>query len=61
MFGLSTVELIAIAVVVFILFGGKKLPELARGLSKATREFNKGLKGEDEAEKKSEKSPEQDV
>jgi sec-independent protein translocase protein TatA len=58
MFGLSAVELVIIAVVIFVLFGGKKLPELARGVSKATKEFNKGLKGEGEAEKDSEKDAE---
>ena len=54
---LGTVEIVIIAVVVFVLFGGKKLPELARGISKATKEFNKGLKGEVEP-KKSEKKDE---
>ena len=45
---LGTFEIVVIAVVIFLLFGGKKLPELARGIAKATREFNKGLNSEDE-------------
>ena len=44
---LGTVEIVIIAIVIFLLFGGKKLPEFARGISKASKEFNKGLKGED--------------
>jgi sec-independent protein translocase protein TatA len=44
---LGTFEIVVIAVVIFLLFGGKKLPELARGVSKASKEFNAGLKSED--------------
>ncbi|WP_245898568.1 Sec-independent protein translocase subunit TatA/TatB [Chitinophaga niastensis] len=33
-------ELLLIAVVVLLLFGGKKIPELMRGLGKGIREFN---------------------
>jgi len=47
---LGTFEIIVIAVVIFLLFGGKKLPELARGIAKASKEFNKGLRGDDSAE-----------
>lgn len=39
--GLGTPELIAILVIVFLLFGAKKLPELARGLGKSLGEFKK--------------------
>ena len=35
----GTTEWILIAVVVLLLFGGKKIPELARGLGKGIREF----------------------
>lgn len=41
-------EIAVIAVVLLVLFGGKKLPELARGLTRASEEFQKGLKGEQE-------------
>ncbi len=49
MFGnIGTVELLVIGAVLLLLFGGSKLPELARGISKASEEFNKGLKGDTE-------------
>lgn len=38
---LSTQELIIIFVIVFVLFGAKKLPELARGIGKSLGEFKK--------------------
>jgi sec-independent protein translocase protein TatA len=40
-FGLGTGEMMLILVVVIILFGPKKLPELAKGLGKGMREFRK--------------------
>ena len=33
-------ELIAVGLIILLLFGGKKLPELMRGLGKGIREFN---------------------
>lgn len=36
-------EILIIAVVVLLLFGPKRLPEMARGLSQAIREFRRGL------------------
>ena len=60
MFGnLGAGEIILILLVVLILFGAKKIPELAKGLGKGMSEFKKGLKDvEDEiknADKDSEK------
>ena len=52
---LGTGELIIVSAVLFLLFGGKKLPELARGLGEAGREFNKALNNDSE-EKKTKKS-----
>ncbi|MCX7783618.1 MAG: twin-arginine translocase TatA/TatE family subunit [Meiothermus sp.] len=50
-------ELIIILVIVVLLFGARKLPELARGLGQSAKEFRKGLS---EDEKKPEESkPEQ--
>ena len=37
---LGMTELLLIALVVLLLFGGKKIPELMRGLGKGIREFN---------------------
>lgn len=42
---IGTVEIIAIAAVVILLFGGKKIPELVRGIGEAINEFKKGIKG----------------
>lgn len=43
-FGLGTGEMIAIGVIVLVLFGANKLPELARGLGKSLGEFKKAKK-----------------
>jgi sec-independent protein translocase protein TatA len=40
MFGLGANEIILIVVLVLILFGGRKIPELMRGLGRGIREFN---------------------
>ena len=39
-FGLGGGELFAIVAIVLLLFGGRKIPELMRGLGKGVREFN---------------------
>ncbi|MCP5468891.1 MAG: twin-arginine translocase TatA/TatE family subunit [Chlamydiales bacterium] len=44
-------ELIVILIVVLVLFGGKRLPELARNLGKGLREFKKASRGIDDEEK----------
>ena len=51
MFGLGMQELIIIMIIVFVLFGGKKLPELGSGLGKGITSFKKGLKEIDEPKK----------
>jgi len=50
MFGLGYQELLIILVIVLILFGANRLPELARSLGSSVKEFKKGvneIKGED--------------
>lgn len=42
---LGTPEIILIVVALLLLFGGKKIPELARGLGKGIREFKDASKG----------------
>ncbi len=37
-------ELLIIAAIIFVLFGGKKLPELARGIGDSIKEFRKAAK-----------------
>jgi len=46
--GLGTPELIVIAVVIFLLFGATRLPQLAKALGQSKRAFKEGL---DEGEK----------
>ena len=65
--GLSTSEILVIVVLVLILFGAKKIPELARSLGRASYEFKKAKEdlvndakevteaAEKEAEKEAEK------
>ena len=38
-------EILLILLVVLLLFGGRKLPELARGIGKGLREFRRGISG----------------
>jgi sec-independent protein translocase protein TatA len=47
MFGLGYQELMVILVIVLLLFGAQKLPELARGLGKSMSEFKKGQSEDD--------------
>ncbi len=51
--GLS--EILIIAVVLMVLFGGQKFPELARGIAQAMREFRTALNEDDEEDDKSKK------
>lgn len=44
MFNLGAPEIILILVIILVLFGAKKIPELARGLGKGISEFKKGMK-----------------
>jgi len=43
-------EIILIVLVLILLFGGKKIPELMKGLGQGIKQFKKGLKGEEEEE-----------
>jgi sec-independent protein translocase protein TatA len=44
----SGIELIVIALVVLLLFGGKKIPELAKGLGSGIKNFKKAVKDDGE-------------
>lgn len=43
MFGLRTQEILLIVLVVLLFFGGKKIPELMKGLGKGVRSFKDGM------------------
>jgi TatA/E family protein of Tat protein translocase len=63
MFGLGVQELMLILVIAMLFFGGKKIPEIAKGLGKGIREFKHASEGRDdeeeaaEAKKKVEQKP----
>ena len=46
-------EIIIILIIVVLMFGGRKIPELMKGVGKGMREFKKATKGEDEEEEMS--------
>ena len=45
MFGLGVQELVLILIIAMFFFGGKKLPEIAKGLGKGIREFKRASEG----------------
>lgn len=51
--GLGMPEVLVIVLVVLLLFGGKKIPELMKGLGKGVRSFKEGM---NEVEKETEKA-----
>ena len=53
MFGLGTQELILIVLVILLLFGAKRIPDIAHGLGKGIREFKRALKETDDEIKSS--------
>ncbi len=46
MFGIGSQELMVILLVVFLIFGAKRLPELGGSLGQAIRGFKKGMEGD---------------
>ena len=47
--GLGVQELVIILVIVIVLFGAKKIPEIMRGLGEGVHGFKKGIRGEGES------------
>ena len=57
LFGLGMQEILVIALIVLLLFGGKKIPELMKGLGKGVKSFKEGMNevtdlGEEKKEEK---------
>ena len=51
---IGTTEIILIVLLVLLLFGGKKIPELMRGLGKGVKSFKDGMNGVEEPNDKKE-------
>lgn len=45
--GIGLQEILLVALIVLLFFGGKKIPELMKGLGRGVKSFKDGMKGED--------------
>ena len=52
---IGTTEIILIVILVLLLFGGRKIPELMKGLGKGVKSFKDGVNGVEEPEIKADK------
>ena len=52
---IGTWEIVAIVLIILLLFGGKKIPEMMKGLGKGVKSFKDGMNGVDEVTKEDEK------
>lgn len=52
MFGLGMGELVVILLIVVLMFGGKKLPQLGASLGESIKNFKKGMKNDDDTDRK---------
>lgn len=50
MFGLGMGELVVILLIVVLMFGGKKLPQLGSSLGESIKNFKKGMKGDNDSD-----------
>lgn len=61
MFGIGAQELLLIALIVLLFFGGKKIPEMMKGLGKGVKSFKDGMKDiEETGEKDNKENTEQE-
>ena len=58
LFGIGMQEILVIALIVLLLFGGKKIPELMRGMGKGVKSFKEGMNEVSDISKGEEKSEE---
>lgn len=56
--GFGTTELVVVLVIILILFGGAKLPSLAKGLGQSIKEFKKASKDDETGSPMTEKKTE---
>lgn len=56
LFALGAPEIIIIVLAIVLLFGGRKIPELMRGLGRGMKEFKNAQKDDDDGENKDKKS-----
>jgi sec-independent protein translocase protein TatA len=54
-------ELVIALVIILLLFGAKRIPELAKGLGSGVREFRKGTRGDHEVDEDEEKKKEEEL
>jgi len=55
---IGVTELVLVFVILLLIFGGRKIPELARGLGTGIRNFKESLQGEGSQDKKDQKDAE---
>jgi sec-independent protein translocase protein TatA len=53
MFRLGLPELVILLIIVFFLFGAKRLPEMGKGIGEGIKNFKRSVKGDDSEETKS--------
>jgi len=51
MFNLGVPELLILALIVLVLFGAKRIPEMGKGIGEGIKNFKKSIKNDDEKEK----------
>lgn len=56
-FVLGTPEILVICLIILLLFGGKKIPELMKGLGKGMKSFKEGMNGVDDKQEKTPADP----
>lgn len=61
MFGLGFQEILVIALIVLLFFGGKKIPELMRGLGKGVKSFKEGMNEVTDLKEEVEKNEKKDA